>query len=86
MVKIILDPNLFECDPNTDKRYQMEHCQYLISCIQFLDDYCDVILDAYHGAPYFFSYNPFSKPPITNAHYVKIRYNEMQKKHSKNHK
>lgn len=79
MVKIILDPNLFECDPIADEQYQMEHCQYLISCIQFLDDYCNVILDAYHGAPYFFSYNPFSKPPITNAHYVKIRYNEMQK-------
>lgn len=79
MVKIILDPNLFECDPNADEQYQMEHCQYLISCIQFLDDCCDVILDAYQGAPYFFSYNPFLKPPITNAHYVKIRYNEIQK-------
>lgn len=79
MIKIILDPNLFECDPNANELYQMEHCQYLISCIQFLDDCCDVTLDAYQGAPYFFSYNPFSKPPITNAHYVKVRYNEIQK-------
>lgn len=79
MIKIILDPNLFECDPNADELYQMEHCQYLISCIQFINDYCDVILDIYQGAPYYFSYNPYIKPPITNSHYIQLKYKEILK-------
>ena len=29
MIKIILDPNLFECDENTSREYQIKHFNYL---------------------------------------------------------
>ena len=80
MFKIILDPNLFECDENSSPEYQVEHFKYLNECICFLSDYCLVTIDVYQGAPYFYSYNPFIAPPITNSHYLKISYGKIKKK------
>lgn len=80
MVKIILDPNLFECDENATPKYQMEHFYYLQKCICFLSDYCLVTMDIYQGAPYWYSKNPFINPPITNSHYLKISYGKIKEK------
>lgn len=79
MYKIILDPKLFECAPGSDELYQMSHFQFLSSCVNFINNYCDIILDLYDGAPYCCSYNPYSPPPITNSHYLRIKYNIVQK-------
>lgn len=80
MVKIILDPNLFECDENATPKYQMKHFYYLQKCICFLSDYCLVTMDIYQGAPYWYSKNPFIDPPITNSHYLKISYGKIKEK------
>lgn len=80
MAKIILDPNLFECDENATQKYQMEHFYYLQKCICFLSDYCLVEMDIYQGAPYWYSKNPFIDPPITNSHYLKISYGKIKEK------
>lgn len=80
MIKIILDPNLFECDENTSREYQIKHFNYLKSCICFLSDYCLVSMDTYQGAPYWYSKDPFIEPPITNSHYLKISYGIIKKK------
>lgn len=81
MYKVILDPNLFECDKKTTTEYQFMHFQYLKNNISFLYDYCCVTLDFYQGAPYWFSGNPYLKPPITESHYIKTYFfSEIMKK------
>ena len=79
MYKVILDPNLFECDKNASHTYQMEHFQYLKQCIVFLSKYCCVYFDFYQGAPYWYSSDPFIRPPITESHYLKIKYGDIKK-------
>lgn len=80
MYKVILDPNLFECDENTDNKFQLIHYKYLDDCISFLSEYCEVKLDLYESAPYYCRYSPYTNPPITKSHYMKTHYNEIRRK------
>lgn len=77
MFKIILDPNLFECEANASEQKQMEHFVFLKKCVAFLAKYCNVCLDVYDGAPYFYKTPDYPFPPITKSRYLKINYNQI---------
>lgn len=80
MYKVILDPNLFECEESASEIEQTKHFLFLKNCISFLADYCNVCMDCYEGAPYYYKSPKYPIPPITNSHYMKINYNEIRKK------
>ena len=54
MYKVILDPNLFECEESASEIEQTEQFLFLRNCINFLADYCNVCMDCYEGAPYYY--------------------------------
>ena len=80
MYKVILDPNLFECEESASEIEQTKHFLFLRDCISFLADYCSVCMDCYDGAPYYYKSPKYPIPPITNSHYMKINYTEIRKK------
>ena len=49
MFKIILDPNLFECEEYAPRQKQLQHYYFLKKCVEFLDYNCDVCIDSYNG-------------------------------------
>lgn len=79
MYKIVLDPNLFECEDNASEKEQFEHFSFLEKCVEFLANNCDVCLDIYDGAPYAYKNQNYPCPPITKSHYLKIHYNKIRK-------
>ena len=74
MFKIILDPNLFECEDNSSEIEQFDHFIFLEKCVEFLANNCDVDLDTYDGAPYCYKTPNYPCPPITKSRYLKIHY------------
>ena len=79
MYKVILDPNLFECEEDASEKKQMEHFIFLKECVEFLANNCDVCLDTYDGAPYAYKTPNYPCPPITKSRYLKIHYNKIRK-------
>ncbi len=79
MFKIILDPNLFECEVTASKSKQIEHFFFLKKCVEFLANNCDVCLDVYDGAPYYYKNPDYPCPPITKSYYLKNHYNDIRK-------
>ena len=76
MVKLILDPGLFEIE-NKDT----EHIHFLRETIKFASDFFDAYLDIYNGAPFHHFYDPpetyYDLPVITGrtlrAEYAKVK-------------
>ena len=79
MFKIILDPNLFECEDNSSEKEQFEHFRFLEKCVEFLANNCDVYLNTYDGAPYCCKTPNYPCPPITKSRYLKIHYAKIRK-------
>jgi len=74
MLKIILDPNLFECEEYAPKEQQMQHYMFLEKCVKFLAENCNVCIDLYEGAPYCYKSPNYPVPPITKSKTLKDYY------------
>lgn len=81
MIKLIIDPCLFEAPSDMSKADQFSHFMLLKDSIDFASDNFDVCLDEYDGAPYSGnSDSPPYAPPITKSLIVRNRYSEISKK------
>lgn len=76
MFKVILDPGLFEIEVDED---EYTHYVYLKNSVNFLLQNCDVSIDAYEGAPYYYIGSPtYQNPPITNNKTIRDHYSTLK--------